>query len=416
VNERDSRANELAQIGELHRKAVGYAQADPEVALALTRKVAEGICRFVFADRIGEPGRIMLDQLVQKLSAAGLLPPHVTVPLNAIRDFGNYGAHAQSGGHRIDSAYVAPAMAALETVFAWFTTAYLDPRSADAVRAGGAAAAPGTGTASPAGGAPPTRRRATRAVVLAIAAVAALAVAGGALLNDRSRRSPPPPGVPAPASSGATAPSGAEPPDASSPLRLDLVVKAAPPSVDEFRVVGPNEQLATGTRVLFEVRVSRAAHVYLAQRSSASRSVTPLFPNSAIAVTNPIPAGAWIRIPARESFVLDDQDIGTEAVLALASLQPVTTLDEALPTGPGRPRDARRVEAALASAALSNRPGCAGTRGLQLEGGDCEVRTRGLELPASDPGARPVASARVRAAPGDGTVVVPFSFRHVRAR
>ena len=414
MSERETRAAELAQIGELHRKALRYAQTDPEVALALTRKAAEGVCRFVFAERVGEPGKIMLDQLVQKLGAAGLLPPHVAVPLNAIRDFGNYGAHAQSGGHRIDSAYVAPAASALETVFAWFTGVYLDPASAELLREGadpGGAPAP---RAPPAGAAAPRPTRVARAVPVTLAA---LAIAGGALVALQGRGSrQPAASAPEPAAARPPAEGGA-PPDAQGPLRLDLVVKAAPRSGGEFHVVGPDEPLATGTRVFFEVRVSRPAHLYLAQRSSASRRVTALFPDPAIAVANPIPAGEWVRIPARESFVLDDRDIGAEAVLALASLQPVATIEDALPGPAGRPRDPRKVEVALASAALSDRPGCATrTRGLQLEGGDCDVRTRGLELPAADPDAKTVASARVRSAPGDSTVVVPFTFRHVRAR
>ena len=65
---RDEKINELVAkvdyLTAIITKARNYAQSDPEVALMQARKSAEAVCRQVFSAEIGEPGKLMLDVLI----------------------------------------------------------------------------------------------------------------------------------------------------------------------------------------------------------------------------------------------------------------------------------------------------------------------------------------------------------------
>lgn len=72
--------DKVTALSRIILKAQQYAESDPEVALTQARKSAEAICRSVFAAEVGEPGTIMLDELIRKLNERKLLPGKIVVP------------------------------------------------------------------------------------------------------------------------------------------------------------------------------------------------------------------------------------------------------------------------------------------------------------------------------------------------
>jgi len=106
-------------------KARQYAHSDPETALMQARKSAEAICRHIFAAEIGEPGTIMLDELIKRLAQKQLLPRKILIPLGTIQAYGNYGAHAQAEYDTIDMEYITPCLSALAQVTSWYFLEYL---------------------------------------------------------------------------------------------------------------------------------------------------------------------------------------------------------------------------------------------------------------------------------------------------
>jgi hypothetical protein len=158
----------VAYLSRLVLKARYYAESDPEVALGQARKSAEAICYRLFQAEIGNPGKMMLEDLMTKLQARQVIPPHVVIPLRTIQLYGNYGSHAQDGHVAVSAEWVAPCLSALAQVTQWYFTDYLGialPSELD--RRGGDAPPPtgqmGQGTApgavaSPAPVAPDTPR------------------------------------------------------------------------------------------------------------------------------------------------------------------------------------------------------------------------------------------------------------------
>ena len=115
----------VARAAELVGKARGYGVTDPEVALGQARKAAEAIARAIYARELGEPGKMLLNELLQRLAMHGLIPPTIQILLATIQVYGNFGSHAQSDPRPIDAAFIAPALAALAAVVPWFFDEYL---------------------------------------------------------------------------------------------------------------------------------------------------------------------------------------------------------------------------------------------------------------------------------------------------
>ncbi len=128
-NEKDLKIKELTDkvefLSSIIIKAHKYAKNDPEIALTQARKSAEAICRNIFSAEIGEPGKIMLDELIKKLAEKKLLPTKILLPLGTIQAYGNYGSHAQSAHENIDFNYITPCLSALAQVSSWYFTEYL---------------------------------------------------------------------------------------------------------------------------------------------------------------------------------------------------------------------------------------------------------------------------------------------------
>jgi len=178
--------------------------------------------------------------------------------------------------------------------------------------------------------------------------------------------------------------------------------------------VEPGDTLPTGARVSFEVSVSADAHVYIFQ-SSPKSGLTVLFPDARIGTQNPLKSGEIAAIPGgRQSFRLDDKDLGTERVFVAVSRQRVANLDDALARVASGKVNALADDAVLARVGAMDDAGAAKckTRGLVLEGAapDGCSRSRGLVLEGpADQGA----SISARTEPGDDLIVKVLPFQHV---
>lgn len=409
------------RIAELVDKARDYAAKDPEVALAQARKAAEAICRALFENEIGEPGKMMLDAMLQKLAAQKVIPPSILVPFGTIQAYGNFGSHAQSDARAVDASYVAPAMAALTAVERWYFDEYLGERPATAARS-----MPLPATAEPVARANPRRRW---PIALAGIAVIVAGIVAWKLTRtpDASREhaaiassagsavaSPPATTMTRGLDVSGSAGSATEPAGSASDgpareasahgLTLSYRVLAIAPGTTAPVAIAPGTELRSGSRVLFEVRTSEAAHVVIAQRTHKTKETVVLFPHARIAQRNPLPAATWVRIPNDKGYRLDDQDLGTETVYLIASRGELPDLTRAIS---GSSHD---VEQKILQIAMEKRPDCDTTkRQLTLDDDDCRVKPRGLEVDDAAADAH-----AVRTAPEDDRVLVPFSFKHVQ--
>jgi hypothetical protein len=397
---------QLRFLAALVGKARQYASSDPEVALNQARKAAEAICRQLFQKAIGEPGKIMLDAMLQKLSQAKVVPQKILVPFGTIQAYGNYGTHAQSDLRPVDADYVRPCLAALDQVVAWYFDEHLGRPFPD-------------GTSAPAAASPtPIAPASRRAMVALLGVGVVLGVVGVAFLVLRHPApAPPKETIAEPVSH----PADAAAPPAPIAARKDLTIQlnAVAERAGTVATLLPGESLRKGDGVAFELQASLPAYLYLVQLTGASGELNVLFPDPAIAVHNPIAAGGTVRIPDARFFVLDDHDIGTEQVYIIASTHEIPQLDAALGQLRGGHSPSHRQEAiaSLSSVATAQRPDCKG-RKLSLapepEGDPCPLG-RGLKLPdAPTVAGAHRSSLRHAVTPGDDTLFTSFSFRHVR--
>ena len=200
-------------------------------------------------------------------------------------------------------------------------------------------------------------------------------------------------------------------------LELRFSVLAKRPSESAMVAVGPGSSLPTDTRVGFVVSASRPAYVYLFQRT-ANGAENVIFPSARIPVSNPIPAGTEVRIPAGDaSYRVNEKDIGAERVYVVASLQRIPQLEDAVAKLGAGDTQAPALQG-LATASQPSSSGCK-TRALELDGPSSAtpgcVRSRGLDLPeapAAGPGAGAAVSLRARTEAADSTIVKIFSFQH----
>ncbi|MFF8274713.1 DUF4145 domain-containing protein [Streptomyces lateritius] len=111
----------------LYRKALQYAESDPEVFLGTARRAAESILLDIALQQaVGS--KPTLESLLTVLTAKGLVPPKVVLAVRTIQNYGNYGSHAQdSSGEEISAEDVQPCLNALTQLAVWYgrTTASL---------------------------------------------------------------------------------------------------------------------------------------------------------------------------------------------------------------------------------------------------------------------------------------------------
>ncbi len=199
-------------------------------------------------------------------------------------------------------------------------------------------------------------------------------------------------------------------------LALSFSVLGRKPDQADTVPLSEGASLPTGSRVAFAIQVSRAAHVYLFQKSQ-SGEVNVLFPDPRITVQNPIAAGTELRIPqGGASFKLDEKDVGTERVFVVASLEPVTALSQAvagLQSG-SQPAAPLQKLTQIGSGSDCN------TRALSFEedqpAAGC-TRQRGLSFESDDGGKSVGASAspasiRAKTEAADTLIARVFTFQH----
>jgi hypothetical protein len=203
-------------------------------------------------------------------------------------------------------------------------------------------------------------------------------------------------------------------------LGMQLTVQARPRDGGDVRVVRDQETLQTGDALVFGIRVSHPAHVYLFQRKAASGALEVLFPSPAIsAMNNPLPASQLTRLPPKgQVFTLDDKDLGEETVYIAVSRQPLADLGSALSeVQRGDPQGSQRLEQAMDSLFDEAAPECAdGTRGLQVSSeSGCGSLSRGLTptKTAEDPFFTEASSVEAQTLPGDDVILQSFRFQHV---
>jgi len=123
-------SKDQAKITRLFKKAVSYLHSDPEVALMLSRKTAESICRCVYRESISESTKtIMLDELLKQLTTQQVLPAKVMCHLRAIQLFGNYGSHDQDDDHdEMTHEACEPCVKSLSVVYKWYVSDHLKQR------------------------------------------------------------------------------------------------------------------------------------------------------------------------------------------------------------------------------------------------------------------------------------------------
>ncbi|OKJ33623.1 DUF4145 domain-containing protein [Streptomyces sp. CB01580] len=104
----------------LYRKALRYAESDPEVFLSTARRAAESILLDIaMQEAVGS--KPTLESLLTVLTTKGLLPRKVVLAVRTIQNYGNYGSHAlEPSGEEISAEDVQPCLTALTQLAAWY--------------------------------------------------------------------------------------------------------------------------------------------------------------------------------------------------------------------------------------------------------------------------------------------------------
>lgn len=117
-----NKAEAYTNIWRLYLKTKQYASPDPEVALILSRKTTEAICKYVYSTKVSsQPNTMMLEALLTDLAKSRVVPRSILLPMRTVQSYGNYGGHDQEDEYgELDSSYAMPCINALETIMEWF--------------------------------------------------------------------------------------------------------------------------------------------------------------------------------------------------------------------------------------------------------------------------------------------------------
>ncbi len=123
---RDRIRRDIERVMGYYEETKSFSASNPKAALWMARKTAEAICRQLFVEHISpNPGDLTLDKYIELLSSNGLLEKNIIIPLQTIRNYGNFGAHDQGEeSDKITNDYIKPCLHSLETVIIWYTNKY----------------------------------------------------------------------------------------------------------------------------------------------------------------------------------------------------------------------------------------------------------------------------------------------------
>ncbi|MFF2328719.1 MULTISPECIES: DUF4145 domain-containing protein [unclassified Streptomyces] len=104
----------------LYKKALRYAESDPEVFLSTARRAAESILLDIaLQEAVGS--KPTLESLLTVLTGKGLLPQKMVLAVRTIQNYGNYGSHAHdTSGEEISAEDVQPCLNALTQLAVWY--------------------------------------------------------------------------------------------------------------------------------------------------------------------------------------------------------------------------------------------------------------------------------------------------------
>ncbi|MFD3656394.1 DUF4145 domain-containing protein [Streptomyces sp. NPDC058620] len=104
----------------LYKKALRYAESDPEVFLSTARRAAESILMDIaMQEAVGS--KPTLESLLTVLTAKGLVPSKVVLAIRTIQNYGNFGSHAhKAADEEISAEDVRPCLNALTQLAAWY--------------------------------------------------------------------------------------------------------------------------------------------------------------------------------------------------------------------------------------------------------------------------------------------------------
>ncbi|MFB7528400.1 DUF4145 domain-containing protein [Streptomyces sp. NPDC056178] len=104
----------------LYKKALRYAESDPEVFLSTARRAAESILLDIaMQEAVGS--KPTLESLLTVLTTKGLLPQKMVLAIRTIQNYGNYGSHAHDpSGEEISAEDVQPCLNALTQLAVWY--------------------------------------------------------------------------------------------------------------------------------------------------------------------------------------------------------------------------------------------------------------------------------------------------------
>ncbi|RPK63198.1 hypothetical protein EES43_11745 [Streptomyces sp. ADI96-02] len=113
------KANEGESL-RLYKKALRYAESDPEVFLSTARRAAESILLDIaLQEAVGS--KPTLESLLTVLTARGLVPQKMVLAIRTIQNYGNYGSHALDGtDEEISAEDVQPCLNALTQLAVWY--------------------------------------------------------------------------------------------------------------------------------------------------------------------------------------------------------------------------------------------------------------------------------------------------------
>ncbi|MFJ9680940.1 DUF4145 domain-containing protein [Streptomyces sp. NPDC101194] len=104
----------------LYKKALRYAESDPEVFLSTARRAAESILLDIaMQEAVGS--KPTLESLLTVLTTKGILPQKMVLAVRTIQNYGNYGSHAHdTSGEEISAEDVQPCLNALTQLAVWY--------------------------------------------------------------------------------------------------------------------------------------------------------------------------------------------------------------------------------------------------------------------------------------------------------